>query len=234
MTISSLPAQRPAGRLDPCRAGRLIALEGGEGSGKSTQAALLASRLSAMLTREPGGCELGERIRSIVLEAPGRKIADRAEALLFLAARAQHVAEVIQPALAAGRWVVVDRFAGSTLAYQGYGAGLDLAQLARVSEWAVDGVAPDLTVLIDISLELLGSRAAGRGGPLDRFESEDRDFHDRVLEGYREMARADPEHWVVVDGAGPIEEVAAVILALVVERIGVAPGGELPGGEQWP
>ena len=231
-TIASFPDQGSASHVDVRRVGRLIALEGGESSGKSTQAALLASRLGALLTREPGGCELGERVRSMLLGSPGKKLAARAEALLFLAARAQHVTEVVQPALAAGGWVVVDRFAGSTLAYQGYGAGLDLAELEGISQWAAGGVAADMFVLIDISLELLNLRAAAREAPPDRFESEDSAFHERVLAGYREIARSDPEHWVVVDGAGSVDEVAVRVLAEVVDRLG-APHGGHPLGEDW-
>ncbi|MDA8400727.1 MAG: dTMP kinase [Actinomycetota bacterium] len=203
--------------------GCLVALEGGEGSGKSTQAVLLAKHLGAVLTREPGGCELGEGIRRLLLDQGAGNLDTRAEALLFLAARAQHVSELILPALTAGRWVVADRFVGSTLAYQGYGKQLGLTELASVSTWATCGIVPDLSVLIDITPELLERRVSARGGTRDRFEIEGSDFHKRVLSGYRELARSDPEHWEVVAGSGSVDEVASEILAVVTARLGLAP-----------
>ena len=143
--------------------GRLIALEGVDGSGKSTQSRLLAERLGALLTREPGGTAHGRAIRSIVLE--GEALLDpRAEALLMLADRAQHCAEVIEPALSAGRWVVSDRFAASTLAYQGYGRGLETAELERISAWAARSLVPDVYVLVEVPLGLGESRRCGKDG----------------------------------------------------------------------
>jgi dTMP kinase len=197
--------------------GRLIALEGGEGSGKSTQAALLAQALGAQLTHEPGGTGLGQRIRSLVLDPRSSGLDPRAEALLMAADRAQHVSEVIGPALAAGRWVVTDRFEGSSLAYQGHGRGLELGELARVLAWARGPVAADLNVLLDLDAEVATSRRCG--GP-DRLEAEDPDFHARVLAGYRHLARSDPAAWAVVDASGPPEEVAARVLEAVRARLG--------------
>lgn len=192
--------------------GRLVALEGLDGCGKSTQAAELVRRLEgAVLTREPGGTVLGERLRALLVDPAGGPLDARAEALLLAAARAQHVAEVIAPALAAGRDVVVDRFSHSSLAYQGAGRGLAVADLRWLSGFATGGLWPDLVVL----LELPASVAAARLGPADRFEAEGAEFHRRVAEGYRALAAADPDRWRVVDGTGSVDEVAARVWAAV-------------------
>jgi len=184
-------------------------LEGGEAAGKSTQAALLAAHLGAVLTREPGGTALGEALRRLVLDASGRAPVAKAEALLMLAARAQHVAEVIEPHLAAGDDVVCDRYSGSTLAYQGYGRGLSTAELAKLDAWANGQRAPDVVVLLDLPVEVARQR---RGfSPRDRIESEGDDFLARVQEGFRLLAAGDPLHWRVVDASGSVEEVAALV-----------------------
>jgi dTMP kinase len=192
--------------------GRFIALEGGEGSGKSTQAALLAQVLGAVLTHEPGGTEIGRRIRALVLDPAASGLDARTEALLMAADRAQHVAEIIRPALERGHDVVSDRFSGSTLAYQGYGRGLHLEELRGLSAWAARGLEPDVVVLLDVPAEVAASR---RCGSADRLEAEDDGFHARVLEGYRRLAAAHRGRWVVVDGTGSIEEVAARVAAAV-------------------
>lgn len=197
--------------------GRLVAVEGGEGCGKSTQAALLASRIGAVLTREPGGTALGERARALVLDRTIAGVDPRAETLLMLAARAQHVHEVIEPALSSGRWVVTDRFSGSTLAYQGAGRGLDTAALLDLSSWASGGLWPDLNVLIDVPTELAAAR---RCGSPDRLEAEDDAFHARVMECFRDLALADPRRWATIDGVGRVEEVAARVARAVAERLG--------------
>lgn len=189
----------------PSGRGRLIALEGGEAVGKSTQAARLAERLGAVLTREPGGTELGEVVRGLVLE-PDRVLDARTEALLMAAARAQHVAEVIRPALEAGRDVVTDRYVGSSLAYQGHGRGLPLAGVAALSAFATNGVEADLVVLLD--------GPGRRSGGLDRLEAAGEEFHRRVLDGFAALAEADPR-WVVVDGSGTEDEVAERIWKVV-------------------
>jgi dTMP kinase len=186
--------------------GRLIAFEGGEASGKSTQAAALAERLGALLTREPGGTALGVRLRALVLDPDDPGLDPRAEALLLAADRAQHVAEVVAPTLAAGRDVVTDRFSGSTLAYQGYGQGLGLDDLAWLSRWASDGLEPDFVVLLDVEAVVAAARQGAR--PLDRLEARDAAFHQRVRDGYRALAQADSERWIVVDGSGSESEVA--------------------------
>jgi dTMP kinase len=189
--------------------GRLIALEGGEACGKSTQAALLAKALGAVLTREPGGTRLGEHVRALLLDDAETALAPRAEALLMAAARAQHVAEVVRPALEAGRDVVSDRFAHSSLAYQGHGRRLPVSEVAQLSAWASEDLWPDRVIL----LELPSDVALGRRGTPDRFESEGESFHERVRQGYRQLAAEDPRRWRVVDGSGTVEEVAARVWA---------------------
>jgi dTMP kinase len=184
-----------------------VVLEGGEASGKSTQAAILAEVTGALLTREPGGTAAGERIRSIVLDPSLPDLNVRAEVLLMLAARAQHVAEVIGPALDAGRDVVCDRFSGSTVAYQGYGRGLDPEELARLSDWASEGLRPDRVVLLQVTPDVAWSRRRTRGGE-DRLEGEGTEFFQRVERGFVDLARADPARWRVVDGSGSVDQVA--------------------------
>jgi dTMP kinase len=198
---------------------RFIVFEGGEGSGKSTQAARLADRIGAVLTREPGGTTIGEALRSLLLDARTTGLDDRAEALLMAADRAQHVAEVIRPALAAGRHVVSDRYCGSTLAYQGFGRGLPVDDLRRLSAWASAGLWPDVVLLLDLPRELGSTRAAGRADPVpDRVESAGDGFHDRVAAGYRALAAADPARWVVVDGTAPAEDVEGAVWKAVITR----------------
>jgi dTMP kinase len=185
--------------------GRLIDFEGGEASGKSTQAACLAADLGAVLTREPGGTPVGRRIREIVLDPDVVGLSARAEALLLAADRAEHVAEVVEPALAGGVDVVTDRFIPSSLAYQGYGRGLDLDELRQLSAFATGGLEPDVVVLLDVPAVVAAERLLVR----DRMEAEGTDFHDRVAGGYQELAASDPDRWVVIDGVGSVDEVAA-------------------------
>ncbi|MGD0380164.1 MAG: dTMP kinase [Acidimicrobiales bacterium] len=201
--------------------GRLIALEGVDGCGKSTQAVLLAGAIGAVSTAEPGATALGATLRRLALDPGLPSITERAEALLMAADRAQHVAEVIGPALEAGRWVVTERFSGSTLAYQGYGRGLDLGELARLVTWASEGITPDLTILLDVP----SSVARGRLDldRADRLERLDAGFHERVRTGYRELAHAEPDAWVVVDGSGEVGAVAHEVLSAVSARLGPLP-----------
>ncbi len=203
--------------------GRLIAIEGGEGAGKSTQAALLAQAIDADLTREPGGTQLGEEIRAMLLDPGNRELSDRTELMLMLAARAQHLSERIEPVLGSGRHVVVDRFSGSTLAYQGYGRGLPLEEIRAAIEVATNGRWPDLNVLVDVSVD---TGAGRRGGGPDRIEAETTAFHERVRAGFRAEAEADPDHWVVVDGSGSPDETAGMVLAVVRSRL-LGAGDEL-------
>ena len=188
-----------------------IAFEGGEGSGKSTQVRLLAERLDAVVTREPGGTDLGSRLRSILLDPGEAPVGPRAETLLMAADRAQHMRQVIRPALAAERNVVSDRSVFSSLAYQGGGRELGVEAVRAVNEWALDGCWPDHVVLLDLSAEA-GAERLQRG--LDRLEQEDRAFHDRVRATYLELAASD-DRWVVIDATDPIERVAEKVWAAV-------------------
>ena len=210
--------------------GRLIAIEGGEGVGKSTQSALLASAIGAELSREPGGSPIAERIRDLLLDRSLGTLAPRAELYLMLAARAEHLSALIEPALAAGRHVVVDRFAGSTLAYQGYGRGLPVEEVRRACELASGGRWPDLSVLVDMPREVAGRRRAAQQAQLpgvspDRIEAEEPEFHGRVNEGFRKIAADDAGHWVVVDGSASVSEVAAEVLGAVRARLGIDGSG---------
>lgn len=196
-----------------CR-GRFVVLEGGEGSGKSTQAVMLADRLrtagrSARVTREPGGTPRGARVRELLLHDHGTLDA-RAELLLMLADRALHVAEVVRPGLAAGEVVVSDRHTPSSLAYQGVGRGLGVEDVERMSAWATGEVVPDLVVVLDLDDAVADSRLAGAR---DRMEEAGPEFHRRVRAAYRELAPA--RGWLVVDGSGSVEEVAARVWAAV-------------------
>jgi dTMP kinase len=195
---------------------RYVALEGAEGCGKSTQAARLAGALGAVLTRETGGTEVGRRLREVLHDVEVDDLDDRAEALITAADRAQHIARIVRPALVAGRTVVSDRSVYSTLAYQGYGRGLDLAELHRINDWAIGGLWPSLVVLLDAPADVLAARLHGR--ELDRFEREGEEFHDRVIDGYRTMAGADPDFWIVVAADGEPDKIAARVLEAVEER----------------
>jgi dTMP kinase len=204
--------------------GRLIALEGIDGCGKSTQARALAGALGATLTFEPGATPVGARLRQLLLAPEAPPPSPRAEALLMVADRAEHVTRVLEPALVTGEWVVSDRYAASTIAYQGYGQGLDPVALGELARWATDGLAADLSILVDISVEVAATRlaAAGRGGA-DRLERLGPDFAARVREGFLAQAAQDPDYWVVVDGAAEAAALTAHIVAVVRERLGDAP-----------
>ena len=188
--------------------GVFVAFEGGEASGKSTQATRLAERIDAVLTREPGGTPIGEQVRALLLD-PAGVVDARAEALLMAAARAQHVRDVIEPALASGRHVVTDRFTASSLAYQGHGRGLSFDDVRALSAFATGGLEPDLYVLLDLPPDVAMAR---RDRARDRMESAGADFHRRVRDGF--LALAD-DRWLVVDGTLPVEEVEAAVLSRV-------------------
>ena len=196
--------------------GLFLSFEGGEASGKSVQAKRLAERLVAagrevVAVREPGSTPVGERVRDIVLHAQEIPLGANAQALLYSTARAQLVRDVIRPALAAGKVVIVDRFYDSTLAYQGYGHGADLAQLRSVTDFTVGDTRPDRTLLLDLPLDAAEQRAATRkpGRAWDRFEVEARAFHERVREGYLRLAAAEPRRFAVIKADRDIDAVAA-------------------------
>ena len=197
--------------------GRFVAFEGGESVGKSTQAGWLATGRRVEVTFEPGATRLGQELRRLLLGGAGVRMDILTEALLMAADRAQHVAETIRPALEAGRDVVCDRYIGSSLAYQGYGRGLDVGLVRRLSELATGGLWPDLIVLMDMDPE----RARTRGRvTADRFEALGMDFHRRVREGYLELAAAEPGRWAVIDADRPAPVVRDDVAALVADRLG--------------
>jgi len=206
-------------------AGGLIAVEGVDGAGKSVQAVLLAGSIGAELTREPGGTALGEAVRRLVLGEEVDAPSARAEALLMLAARAEHVARVVRPALERSLWVVTDRFSASTLAYQGFGRGLDLEELAALDRFATGGLEPALNVLIDVPETVASARRLPGGDRLDR---ESAAFHARVRAGFASLAASDPERWAIVDGAASVDAVSRRVLAVVGERLGLTPTEEAP------
>ena len=208
---------------------RFLTIEGGDGTGKTTQIRALENYLVSqgkpcIVTREPGGTELGAMLRRVLLEAGGAPIAPASELFLYLADRAQHVSEVIRPAVAAGKIVLCDRFTDSTLAYQGYGRGLDLGLLRQFNNVADDGTHPDLTLLLDCPVDLGLSRTASRMAKSqidapkeDRFEREKLDFHEKVRAGFLALARQEPERFRVIDAAQPPAKVSLVIREIVDE-----------------
>jgi dTMP kinase len=200
------------------RRGRLIALEGIDGCGKSTQAALLADHLDARVTFEPGATALGGALRELLLNPALPDVAPRAEALLMAADRAQHMAEVIEPLLSEGISVVTDRFTASTLAYQGYGRELDVTALRALNQWATAGISPDVNVLIDVPLDVASARL--KPDRADRLEGLGEAFQFRVRDGYRHLTEAEPDSWVIVDGTGNPEVVAEAVRVAVTERLG--------------
>jgi dTMP kinase len=201
--------------------GRLIALEGIDGCGKSTQAKAVASALGALLTHEPGATPLGARLRRLLLDpdAGSPPPTPRAETLLMAADRAEHLALVIEPALASGGWVVTDRYSGSTIAYQGYGRGLGADGLAEVVAWATAGVEADLSVFVDLPVEVAAARRRGA----DRIERLGPQFAARVREGFAAQAEAEPGRWLVVDGTRDVDAITAHIVDEVRARLGPEP-----------
>jgi len=207
--------------------GRFITFEGGEGCGKSTQVRRFATALECrgkrvLLTREPGGTRLAELIRALLKDEDEDPPVDRAELLLFLAARAQLVENVIRPALEAGTWVVSDRFSDSTVAYQGYGRGLPLDFVRAANDFACDGLRPDLTFLLDLDPALAAARMRGREAATntaaDRIERAGGGFHVRLREGFLALAAADPRRFAVIDASAAPDEVASAVLS-AAERL---------------
>lgn len=198
-----------------------ITLEGPEGGGKSTQAQMLVDYLSMLghevvLTREPGGTGVGEQIRRVLTSLENTSMHPRTEILLFSASRAQLVSEVIRPHLECGRMVVSDRFYDSTLAYQGYGRGLDLGALRTITAFATGGLVPDLTILLDLPVEV-GLQRREQGGGWNRLDATDVEFHHRVRQGYLELAAIDPARWVVIDAQPPVGEVQETVRLFVTD-----------------
>ena len=214
---------------------RLISFEGGDGSGKSTQLELLAGYLakrgiSCWCTREPGGTTLGKMLRKVLLELRNKPISPETELFLYLADRAQHVQEVIEPAIAGGQLVLCDRFTDSTLAYQGYGRGVDLDVLRRMNSIASREIVPDLTFLLDcpvgVGLSRTQTRSSGRAprssakaNAEDRFERESALFHERVRRGFLELAQADPARIVVIDASRSVAAIRQEIAAIVSRKL---------------
>jgi dTMP kinase len=201
--------------------GLFLAFEGGEGCGKSTQVPLLADWLRArghevLTTFEPGDGVLGQAIRSIVLDPANTELSDRAEALLYAADRAQHVATIIGPAMSAGQIVITDRYVDSSLAYQSAGRGQPFAEIGHISAWATEGLVPDLTVLFDVPVEIALARVRGRAA-VDRLEGEAQDFHERVRQCFLVLAAAEPARYLVLDAtasrASLADQIAVAVLA---------------------
>ena len=207
--------------------GKFITIEGGEGVGKSTQIAALRAFLEergkrVVVTREPGGTPRAERIRELLLETSPEPMPPASELLLVFAARATHIANVIEPALARGDWVVCDRFTDATYAYQGAGRGMDPKRIATLEQLVQGDLRPDLTLLLDVSLEVSAVRARDRNaasGTADRFEQEQRDFFERVRAAYLARARAETQRFVIVDAGAARDEVATAIRAAVAGRL---------------
>jgi dTMP kinase len=193
-----------------------IAFEGAEGCGKSTQAARLAAAIGAVLTRETGGTEIGARLRALLHDTTIEHLDARAEALIAAADRAQHIAEIVGPALDAGRTVVSDRSVYSSLAYQGYGRELDVDEIRHLNQWGTRGVWPTTVVFLDTPDDVIAERMSRRD--LDRFEAAGDEFHARVLAGFRTMAADDPERWITVQAVGSVERVADDIRQALDER----------------
>ena len=205
-------------RVVECPAMAFVTLEGMEGCGKSTQAARIAAALgpNTVLTREPGGTPLGREIRKLLLDRRW-VVSDPTEVLLYFADRAQHITDVVRPALAAGRSVVSDRYVDTSLAYQGYGRGLPLEAIAAMARLATGGLRPDLTLFFDVPIDV-GLERIGARGPRDRIEAEARAFHERARAGYDALMAQDPSRWVVVDGMGTPDEVGDHAVFVLKDR----------------
>ncbi len=210
------------------RPGRFITLEGGEGGGKSTQIRRLAAWLETrvddvVLTREPGGSPGAEQIRELLVDGDVRRWDPLGEALLHFAARRDHLVTTILPALQRGAWVLSDRFADSTVAYQGYGHGVDRTALAELYRICVGTLKPDLTLILDLPVATGLARAAGRAAGEDRYERMDKEFHERLRRGFLEIAGNEPERCAVIDATPDEDAVHAAIVAAVGDRLAVAP-----------
>ena len=200
-------------------AGKLITLEGIEGAGKSTQMGVVRGCLEergirAITTREPGGSPIGEHIRALLLDPQSKEMATDTELLLMFAARAEHIAQKIRPALQQGSWVLCDRFTDATYAYQGYGRGIDPARIATLESWVQGDRRPDLTLLMDLPVET-GLQRAGKRSTPDRFESQALVFFERVRAGYLSLAAAEPDRFRVIDASQTLAQVSAEVVSVV-------------------
>ena len=203
--------------------GVFVCFEGGEGSGKSTQSRRLADwlreqRYVALLTFEPGDTEVGRKLREIVLSPATGRISDRTEALLYAADKSEHIDSVVQPALDRGEVVITDRYVDSMLAYQGVGRALDVDEVEEVARWATHDLRPHLTVLLDLEPE----QGLGRFEERDRIEGESLDFHQRVRDAYLRMAKADPDHYLVLDARADVDAISAQVRAAVTPLLAQA------------
>jgi dTMP kinase len=221
------------------QAGRFVTFEGPEGAGKSSQIAGLAAWLrqqgmDPLVTREPGGTPMGDRIRDALFGARDHGALPLTEALLMNASRAQHVAELIRPALAAGRLVLCDRYADATLAYQGYGHGLELAVLRTLITMATGGLQPDLTILLDLPVEVGLARKRSAEQELNHLDLQSLEFHERVRHGYLELAGSEPGRWRVLDASAPAGAVQMAILEAVSSCIELGSGAKADGLDARP
>lgn len=204
-------------------AGQFITIEGTEGVGKSTNMAFIENWLKnagkeMVITREPGGTELGEKLRNVLLDAKEQSMCDDTELLLMFAARAQHLQEVIKPALSAGKWVLCDRFTDSTYAYQGGGRGIDMTRIAELEQWVQGNLRPDMTFILDLPVDVGLERAGKRSTP-DRFELEKHDFFNKVRDTYLSLAAIQPERYAIIDASPEISQVQASIQAVLEKMV---------------
>ncbi len=226
MSADRVSTERSEGGRGSAANGYFFAFEGGEGTGKTTQLKVLAETLTergfdVVVTHEPGDSPVGAQLRALLLD-PQTQVTAQTEALLYAADRAEHVAHVIAPALARGAVVISDRYVDSSIAYQGFGRGLDLEEVVRTSRWATAGLLPHLTLVLDLPAELGLRRARGRSGRADRLEAEALDFHERVRAGFLQLAANEPARYAVIAATGAPDQVADVVRAAVFARLGLA------------
>ncbi|MEZ4516921.1 MAG: dTMP kinase [Chloroflexota bacterium] len=207
--------------------GLFITFEGPEGSGKSTQMSLLAEYLNGqgygvVTSREPGGTSIGDQVRQVLHDTQNTEMTPMAEVLLYSASRAQLVEQLIRPTLAAGKTILLDRYADSTLAYQGYGRGLDLTQLKTLTQLATGGLVPDLTLFLDLDVAAGLARRRDQGEEMNRLDLETLEFHNRVRQGYHALAAQSPERWVIVDADRSVEAVQMDLRQIVEARLTAA------------
>ncbi|QKI88929.1 dTMP kinase [Thiomicrorhabdus xiamenensis] len=207
--------------------GRFITLEGSEGAGKSTNLAFIAEQLrqagkEVITTREPGGTEIGEKIRELLLDPENKAMHQDTELLLMFAARAQHIQEKIKPALAQGTWVISDRFTDASFAYQGAARAMGFERVAEIERWVQQGFQPNLTFVFDLPIDIGMQRVASRGGQIDRFEQERKDFFESVRQAYLRRAEMAPQRYQVIDASQSLQQVQQQISEQLVQRLHIA------------